>query len=551
MSVLSNRLWRVVAAGVVSSVLGAVGGVAAAPQAEETAGERPDALEVALSSRDAASEGARRHYEASGYRGLWIGPEGDDDRAQDLLDALERADEHALPSQRYGVGALRAALASIGPAGSANVANTELALTQAFLRYARDLSSGLLEPNAVDREIHISPPRSDERRLLADLADAPSVEVLLAGLPPTDPGYGRLMTHLAELRAEQGDGWKRGTLGGPSISPGDRGPRVGALRARLIALGDHETETESAQQDRLDGALVESVRMFQKRHGLNADGIAGRRTFEALNASIEDRIGQVMVNMERMRWLNRELGRRHIVVNQADFTVKLYQDGETLFDERVVVGQAARHRTPEFIDEMQHLVFNPTWHLPRSIATEEILPKLKADPLYLSKRNMRLVPTGGGPPPDALLTDWTLYSASDFPFRVKQAPGSGNALGRVKFMFPNRFAIYLHDTPSKNLFNKDARAFSHGCIRVRDPMRLAELLLRPQEADPAAFIDRLLARGREATVRLAETVPVYLTYRTVWIADDGEAEYRDDIYGRDARVLNALTAAGVARPAEG
>ncbi|MEO0362121.1 MAG: L,D-transpeptidase family protein, partial [Pseudomonadota bacterium] len=245
-----------------------------------------------------------------------------------------------------------------------------------------------------------------------------------------------------------------------------------------------------------------------------------------------------------MRWLNRDLGRRHVYVNQADFTVRLVEDGVALFEERVVVGKARRHRTPEFSDQMTHLVLNPTWYVPRSIATEEILPQLQEDPTYLWRKNMRLT-SGGAPGPDPSTVDWSVYSESDFPFRVQQRPGPDNALGRVKFMFPNQFSIYLHDTPSKRLFAKDVRAFSHGCVRVQDPMALARALLDPQEEDAGAYIDRILARGKERRVNFDEPVPVHLTYRTAWIDEDGGRQYRADVYGRDARVLGALKAEGV------
>jgi L,D-transpeptidase YcbB len=194
---------------------------------------------------------------------------------------------------------------------------------------------------------------------------------------------------------------------------------------------------------------------------------------------------------------------------------------------------------------MTHMVFNPTWHVPYSIASKEILPKLQEDPEYLAKKNMRLLARGEAGEFDPTLTDWSLYSENDFPFIVKQRPGGGNALGRVKFMFPNQFNIYLHDTPSKRLFKKDARAFSHGCVRVQDPMELARVLLAPQQAEPSSYIESILNRRKERTVSLAEPMPVHLTYRTAWVDPDGTYQFRADVYGRDARILAALRAVGV------
>lgn len=507
---------------------------AAAESAEDVA-----ALRLALASPGSAPEAARGHYERTAWRGLWL-RDGDGRAAEALLAALEDAPSHGLPAARRPVGPLRALVAAA--TDEAGRAAAELALTRAFLDHARDLSSGLLDPRRIDRDFDFAPTPPDPAALLARVA-AEGAAPALAALAPADPGYARLVAHLAALRALDPDAWGASAPAGETIRAGARSPRVAAVRARLVALGAAPADP-AAEADLYDPALEAAVRGFQRRNGLNDDGEIGQRTVEAMNASVEDRIGQVLVNLERMRWKNFDRGRRHVYVNQADFTVRLIEDGATLFEERVVVG-SRRDRTPEFSDRIDHLVFNPSWNVPRSIATQEILPLLQEDPDYLAKKNMRLVSTGGEPAPDPATTDWSLYSARDFPWRVRQAPGAGNALGQVKFMFPNHHAIYLHDTPQKHLFAKDARAFSHGCIRVQDPMRLAFLLIAPQDADPQARIDRLLAAGRETVVRLDEPVPVHLDYRTAWIAEDGAPEYRADVYGRDARVLDALRAAGV------
>ena len=509
---------------------------------------RGEALKVALAAP--VSEAVRTHYANEGYRGVWLSPEGDDKRATDLLAALENAGSHGLSPSRYDIPALRAAVAAAMAEEPAAVAAAELKLTRAFLDYASDVRSGILDPRSVDRELHVDPERPDGAVMLREIAAAASAADYLEALAPAKAEYGRLQEKLARLSALPAGAWGDEVPGGPSIRLGEKSRRVEAMRARLTALGDHTPApaaggAEPAPLDVYDVALEDSVRAFQRRHGLNDDGVAGRRTIDAMNVSIEDRIGQTLVALERLRWMNRDLGHRHVYVNQADFTVQLKEGDQILFSERVVVGKARKHRTPEFSDEMTHMVFNPVWHVPNSIATEEILPKLQADPEYLLKKNMRLVARGGGETPDPATTDWTLYSASDFPFRVKQRSGGGNALGRVKFMFPNQFSIYLHDTPSKRLFKKDARAFSHGCVRVQDPFAFARALLGPQEDDPAAFVDRMLARSGERRVNLQTPVPVHLTYLTAWVDDEGVSQFRDDVYGRDARILGALQAKGV------
>jgi L,D-transpeptidase YcbB len=347
---------------------------------------------------------------------------------------------------------------------------------------------------------------------------------------------------------------------GTTMRPGHVSTRVEALRDRLAAL----SETGLLQADGsllagtrivvpevdgnprvYDAALVEAIREFQTRSGLVADGIVGPATLAALNASADQRYGQVLVNLERVRWLHRDPMERHIFVNQADFTMEFMDGGRLLLDSRVIVGQR-KFATPEFIDLMDHMVVNPTWHVPVSIARRELLPRLQRDPSYLERNGYRLVPTGSDPVPDGISSSFSDFDQGYFPFRIKQNPSERNALGRVKFMFPNQFAIYLHDTPTKNLFEKDQRTYSHGCVRVARPFDLAYALLEGQVDDPKDHFDTLLNRRAERRINLDRPVRVYLTYRTVFLDRSGTVQYRADVYGRDARVLARLAEEGVA-----
>ncbi len=230
-----------------------------------------------------------------------------------------------------------------------------------------------------------------------------------------------------------------------------------------------------------------------------------------------------------------------IDINTAGFSMTYYEDGEPRFTTRTVVGKARRHETPEFTDSLEYIVVNPTWNVPRSIATEEILPELKEDPTYLARNNMELVKA------DLPMSeiDWSQVTPSTFPGRVRQRPGPGNALGSVKFMFPNKYAIYMHDTPAQRLFQRDERDFSHGCVRLQDPVAFAHLLLGHQSADPVGLFSRLRAMGSERWVTLERPIPVYVTYRTAWVDEDGTWQFRGDIYRRDEQVVSALRAAGV------
>ncbi len=519
-----------------------VEGAASAPTSSGISG---GALETALIAPKSTTDEARLHYQNTAYRGLWFDASGDDSRAKALMNALERAGEHALPAAKYNTALLRAAMTAAQSGDADATAAAEIALTNAFLSYARDLSSGLLEPRRIDRDLHVFPERPDTGRLLTDLARASEITAHLEALAPSHDHYTALKAELGELVSLGVEGaWGPAAPLGGSIRLGQRGPRIEAIRARLAAMGDYKPATPAVDPAEYDEGLEAAVRAFQSRHGLNDDGVIGKRTVAAMNKSAAYRAGQIVVNMERLRWLNRDLGHKHVLVNQADYNVKVIEGDLILYNERVVIGKSRKHRTPEFSDTMTHLVFNPTWHVPYSIASQEILPKLQEDPDYLAKKNMRLLARGGGEQ-DAWSTDWSLYSENDFPFIVKQRPGGGNALGRVKFMFPNQFNIYLHDTPSKRLFKKDARAFSHGCVRVQDPMELARVLLSDQQPDTKPYIDGILNRKKERRVNLDEPVAVHLTYRTAWVDPDGTYQFRADVYGRDARVLAALRAAGV------
>lgn len=500
-----------------------------------------------------------------GYRPVWLDEEsGATAAAKALLATLSEADRHALPSERYNLADLTREIQTFSTMTPAAKAALEIALSRVFVTYSNDITAGVLEPRKVDRELYIYPERASAVELLEALTGAADPGKFLEALAPKNPAYRRLVERYRSFRllAETG-GWGEKMTGRQTLRPGQRSGDVAVLRARLTEMGyfsgeiaapdetlviaANDTLTDAPQQtlgDPLlyDEALVSSVQLFQARHGLNQDGVVGPATRAALNVEPGFRTAQIAVNLERMRWLNKDLGAKHIMVNLASFDMAVIENGETAFTSRVVVGKARRHRTPEFSDEIEHMVVNPTWYVPYSIASQEILPKLQEDPGYLDSKNMTLHGA------DPWTVDWSQVTRRDFPGRITQGPGTNNALGRVKFMFPNDHAIYLHDTPSKSLFNRDARAYSHGCVRVQRPYEFAEYLLSAQEEDAKGKFERLLRRGKERYVHLDEHVPVHLTYRTAWVDDQGFDQFRGDIYGRDRKVLAALEKAGVVLP---
>ncbi|MEO0914760.1 MAG: L,D-transpeptidase family protein, partial [Pseudomonadota bacterium] len=424
---------------------------------------------------------------------IWDAP-----RKAALLDALGAVEAHGLPAARYDVDALSTLLSD----AETPVDMVELAAGRMFLKYARDVSSGLLEPRQVDRDIVIRPPRPDEATLLMDLADSTDIPAFFKTLAPADKQYARLQAEKIRLEAIiSAGGWGESVPSGKSLKPGQTAERVVALRARLGSINGADYGSDPI----FDEALTDIVKAFQEQNGLNDDGVVGPKTLEAVNASAADRLRQVLVNLERQRWLNVERGDRHIFVNQADFSVSVVDDGEVTFWSRTVIGKN-KHKTQEFNDTMTHMVVNPTWHVPRSITTEEMLPKLKRNPGALGSSFQ--VMTRNGTRVNPRFVNFNQFSAGNFPFIVKQKPGGANALGRVKFMFPNQFNIYLHDTPSKSLFNRDARAYSHGCVRVQKPFELAHTLLAPQSDDPEGLFSSVLARGNERRINLETPVPI-------------------------------------------
>lgn len=497
-----------------------------------------DALRAGLQGADTGlATGVEEFYGARDWRPFWSEPGAG--RAAALTEALAASRAQGLPAfDAAGIGEAAAGSAAAAP---------ELAAIRAYLAYAGDLTSGVVTPARVDPEISVRPKRSDPAGLLARVAAGP-VEAALAGLAPRDPDYARLVAEKARLEGIlRADAWGSAVPDGPTLHEGDRDPRVGALRARLGRLG-YVAPAGPEGVDVFDMGLVQAVRSFQRDSGLNDDGAAGSRTVRAANATPEQRLAQVLVNLERMRWLQRDPAERALRVNIPDFTVVLDDGGREVWKSRAIVGETPETRTAEFSKMMTYLVVNPTWHIPDSIAIRTYLPKAQRDPGVFARDNIRLF-TRGGTEINPRLVDFTQYTPENFPFRIKQKPNDDNALGQVKFMFPNDFSIYMHDTPHRGLFSRDARAFSNGCIRLEKPVELAQILLQGQVDDPAAAYAGWREAKTERTVPLQRPIMVHIEYRTAFGAPDGTIRYRSDIYGRDAEVFQALEAAGVTMPA--
>jgi murein L,D-transpeptidase YcbB/YkuD len=295
-------------------------------------------------------------------------------------------------------------------------------------------------------------------------------------------------------------------------------------------------EVASEDPELYDTAIEEAVKRFQKRHRLDIDGKVGPKTVESLNVPVQARIDQIRCSLERIRWIFRDVPDDFVVADIAGFRLYLFQDREEVWKTRIQVGKPY-HATPVFKDKMTYLVLNPTWTVPPGILRKETLPAIRRDPDYLKKKNMSVIRSDGSVV-DPSTVD---FHAKRFPYGIRQEPGPNNALGRVKFIFPNPYFVYFHDTPSKSLFDQSARAFSHGCIRTQNPLHLAELLLADQGWDRAR-IDKVIDSGKMTTVTLEEPLTVFLLYWTAQVRPDGTVEFREDIYHRDGRIIKGLNA---------
>ncbi len=495
------------------------------------------AFKQAVAAGASADEVVAQFYRDTGYQPIWTGADDDDrDRRAALLHAVSSASIHGLPAGRYQPDALEAQMAAAR--SERDRGRLEVDLTIAFLRYAQDIQTGILTPGKIDSDIKRDVPVRDRREIL-DTFLASSPTTFFRTLMPRAPEYARLMKEKLRLEGliEQG-GWGP-TIGSEKLARGDSGDAVIALRNRLIAMG----YLESNARTEFDANMERAIYGFQFDHGLEADGEAGATTIAEINKSAKDRLGQILVAMERERWMNIPRGDRHVWVNLTDFSAAIIDDDKVTFRTRSVIGKdQSGRRSPEFSDEMEHMVINPQWFVPRSIVTKEYLPQLQRNPYAVSHLRVtdsrgRVVNRGS--------VNFNAYSARSFPFAMSQPSGPRNALGRVKFMFPNKHNIYLHDTPAKALFEREVRAFSHGCIRLNDPFDFAYTVLARQTEDPIKFFHTRLESGREARVDLDQTIPVHIVYRTVFTDARGKAHYRRDVYGRDAAILRALEGQGV------
>lgn len=473
-------------------------------------------------------------YEQRQFRPAWTRPA----EVQALIAGVEASEQHGLDPADFHLAAVKRLQRGLAEANLDARADLDLLLSDSLIRLAYQLQYGKLDAETGRPDWTLNRPLLDQDpvSLLAAAFDAGRIGETLSALQPAHPIYARLTAGLKQYRALQAAGGWPKVPAGPKLELGAEDERIRALRRRLQASGELKASKDAAIV--YDEALAAAVRRFQARHGLVEDGSVGAATLDALNMPAAARVDQLRVNLERARWVLRDLGRDFLAVNIASFSAALVRNGSPEWAARVIVGKPYRE-TPMFRSEITYLVVNPTWTVPPTIFREDVLPKVKRDPSYLARNKLELFDRSGQKVSPAGI-DWGGVSAKAFPYQIVQPPGKKNPLGRVKFMFPNRHQVYLHDTPDKSLFDRPARTFSSGCIRIEKPLDLAERLLAadPQWTRPA--IERLWQSTKTKTVFLAQPVPILLLYWTVEADAEGGVRFNQDIYDRDRALAKAL-----------
>jgi len=462
-----------------------------------------------------------RYYAGVSPVPLWVDESGPLPRAGQLRAALERSEDEGLSPGRYGLAAIEA---SWQATGSTERMCLDLLLTAAFERYARDLAQGQLVPWEADRTWHLQASVFDPVAVLREASPDADVARQLDTLSPSHGLYRRLRAALVKYRrlGEQG-GWDT-TLSGPTLRPGDEGARVVALRERLR----REREPVPSALGRRDPVLTNAVRRFQRRHGLFPDGIVGPRTLAALNTPVTERTAQLRRAMERLRWMPRDLGGHYVLVNTAGFEMAVVESDRTVLGMRVIVGTPDQ-ATPSFTATLTSLVINPYWNVPVRIARDKLLPREQRNPGYLAARGFRVLDQRSGRwrEPDAA----SLTGSSP---SLRQDPGPGNLMGRLSFVLPNPFDVFLHDTPDRSLFEREVRACSEGCVRIEHAMALALHTLRQAPAWTEERIQAEIDALQHRVLTLPEPIAVYVVYLPSWVDEDGLVHFRPDHYGREA-----------------
>ena len=510
--------------------------------------ERPPARIMCVGRVICSSRILPKFYANREYRLAWSSEESLLPQAGALMKFIRETDKEALNPLDYHLDILeylqsemdKAKAKAEKPLSSLRV-DYDLLMTDAFLLCGSHIVSGRVDPEKIHEDWFARRRYEDLASVLQVALDTNSVEETLRSLIPKQPGYQRLKKALLDYRRmAAGDPWpvlpREETLKKDNPSEG-----IITLRKRLVLTGDLAA-SQNTGSDLFDDTLEAAVSKFQVRHGIEPDGAVGRQTRRMLNTPIETRIRQIELNLERWRWLPADLGQRHILVNIAGFGLEVVENDKVILPMKVVVGKKYQ-RTPVFSGNMTYVEINPYWNVPASIATEELLPKIQKDVRYLKKEQMKVIRNSDKKSIEFVNpgeVNWSELSEGNFPYRLRQEPGPKNPLGRIKFMFPNKYGVYLHDTSEPALFERTRREFSHGCIRIEKPLEFAEYVLRDDPEWTRENIEAAIALKKTRVVMLPEPIPVHILYWTAWMDEDGTIQFRDDIYDRDEDLARAL-----------
>lgn len=508
-----------------------------------TAPIEPSALQKYLTASasspvtDINNPDLQQFYSARHYQPAWLTPQSS---ALDMaLAFIATAESEGLDSRDYQLAPLHKLRHQVEPTLHSRL-ELELRTTHAVLALIRDLAKGRFVASVADPDWHIPQPAFDAVAFLLEAINSGQLQQSLTDLPPKKPSYQSLKQTLIRYQhyADRQFSWTP-IPDIPLIRPDTTHSAIPLIRRRIIQAHaiDGVAEYDIPQRESLhyDAELVTAIKAFQTQHGLNPDGVIGDNTRQALNTPLAWKIRQLRINMERLRWLPRNLGKRYLLVNTAGFQLTAAEQGSHVLSMKIIVGRDYRS-TPSFSSRISHIILNPYWNVPASIARKDLLPKQKKDPQFFTRSHIKVYSNhrhdSGAINPDTV--DWQAIT-NGFPYVLRQEPGADNALGQIKFMFPNPFNIYLHDTPSKALFQKDVRTFSSGCIRLEKPLDLATFSLNNQDIS-----DRLsdgIDSGKTTTINLPEQLPIYMVYITTWVDNQEKVHFSPDIYDRDQRAL--------------
>ncbi len=487
-------------------------------------------------------------YHARDLQPAWIDNDLELAAARSYLTALRGVADDGLNPENYHLSAIENLVQEVDASKAQDpssvppeaLADLEMLLTDSFLLCGSHLLHGQVNPETVESEWHITGRVEDLAAALQDGLARNDIAAALDSLRPGHPVYRGLRTAYQDYRALAKAGEWPQVPKGPKLAKGDRGDRVEALRKSLEARGDlapEDGEDTAAFDDRLE----EAVKVFERRQGLEPDGAVGDDVVAALNVPLARRLDQIRANLERWRWVTQDLGERYILIRVADFRLSVYEKDQEVLTMPIIVGRAYR-RTPDFSAKLKFVELNPFWSVPVKLAREDILPRIKKEPGYFGNMGMRVFDGWGNDAAevDPAGVDWSRIGPDDLRYHFRQDPGPRCALGRIAFRFPNKFDVYMHDTPEQELFKKVVRDFSSGCIRLSKPLDLAEYVLR---GDPQWDRDSLQAAidaRRNRLIPVRDTLDVHLIYWTAWRDDLGLVNFREDIYGRDATLIGAL-----------